>query len=298
VYFAIMGLPSGFWLGYGPEEMYGACALNIWQAQHYGDACIEKIYRSLYLNPALWSDTYATFEAATGHPMTEQYDQFAQDFWMQTYQPVEAISYNLDSLTLGDWSGVLAGGTSLKMSSQRSQVEVAPGWGASAAGKNLVAECAQSAVGRRVLVYGDPNTADPGYPKKGMVTLLATLDGSKHSGAVGKMGDYKRYWVVAINATTTMATPAMDVRLIVPHISDMSPGQSPRTTTWLTLSGAGFGTTPGTATVGGTDATVVNWSDSAAKIAINLTGFTPGDYNVQLKRADGVTTDTMTLTVN
>jgi hypothetical protein len=296
--FANTELPTGFSMGYGSDEAYAACALNIWQAQQYGDACIEKIYDALYLSPALWFDSYAVFQSATGHPMTEQYDQFAQDFWMQTYKPVEGISYGLAPVTLDGWAGLLVGGTVLKMSSERTQVEVASAWGALATGKNLVAECAQSAAGRRVLVYGDSNGAAAGYPDKSKVTLLATLDGSKHSAAAGKVGDYKRYWVVAINATTGVVSPAMDVRLIVPHISGMSPAQSMRTTTWLDLSGSGFGAASGTATVGGVDGTVVTWSDSAAQVAINLTGFTPGVYNVQLKRADGVTTDAVPLTVN
>ena len=296
--FANMELPPGFWLGYGETEAYAACALNIWQAQKYGDACIEKIYDALYLTPSLWYDSYAVFQSATGHAMTEQYDAFAQDFWMQTYEPVVKTSYDIAPVTLGDWTGVLAGGTVLKMSSDRTQVEVASVWGATATGKNLVAECAQSAAGRRVLVYGDTKGGTAAaYPDKATVTLLATLDGTRHSAAAGKMGDYKRYWVVTINATTAVVDPAMDVRLIVPHIASVSPTSYMQSITDLHLSGYGFGTARGTATVGGVEASVLSWADGAVTIRANLTSLTPGVYQVRLTRADGVTTDTVPFTV-
>jgi hypothetical protein len=49
--------------------------------------------------------------------------------------------------------------------------------------------------------------------------------------------------------------------------------------------------------VGGVEAGVLSWADGAVTIRANLTSLSPGVYAVQLKRADGVTTDTVPFTV-
>jgi hypothetical protein len=56
----------------------------------------------------------------------------------------------------------------------------------------------------------------------------------------------------------------------------------------ITISGTGFGTTPGTVVIGGVRMSVTSWSDTQIATSIpNFTGLVPGEYNFDVTTASG-----------
>lgn len=296
-----VSLPGTFNTGYNDEQGYAAGAWAIWLEGAYPGAVLQ-IYQALAFSPLSWANAHGTLKTATGASLATLTREFALAYWGQTYAPVDALSL-VTSAHMGswkDWSGVLVAESRPPLSSQRFDVSIAATFGPSLSGHPVVVRLSGLKGSVEAWVWGDskPCAAPANAGAMTELAVLGTLELSKSLGTWTD-GTFRCLRVLIVNGSSS-ATAGGSARLCAPRIASVSPATgAPSGGYEVTALGSCFGGHEGSAgvTVGGFDATVKSWSDSAITFTMIDVGTSVGEWPVRVHTAEGATTQPVDILV-
>jgi len=280
--FATRSIPSTFTGGYGGEEQYAASALIIWLAKTGGLNVPAKIYQSISGNPLNWERARAVLSSATGITSYDLVTEFALAYWMQTYEPVDALSLGIPDREMRDWTPVIWTQQRPDTSSAALDIRLDPTFAPSLQGKPLVVRAAGEGVSYRVFgCQGLPGLAPQSAQQ------VAHLTSSSPNLQLGSYdGRYAYYRVVGINFTESAAESTFT--FVAPRCNGPSPNMGSKQGGYeVTLGGTGLGSTVGSVHVGGFSAEIVSWSDTGIVFKQINVGDTTGDWPLSITTAEG-----------
>jgi len=302
----INGLPTTLYSGFDAEEAYATSSLFIWIAGRYGASVLPRIYSA---NRTLTIDA---LENAAGAQIYDLYLQFAKTYWttredpMRDLNPVAQIQNDVDPLApfYGTVQPVYHriaadGGASFStarpcLSSIAHAFDFDPPY-LSRVGPDadLVIRSTGLTGGGSAWVYG----IDKEWHESNVrAEYLASIVPSTPSVLVGKVGQWKSWRVVVINAGNSLPVDAT-IRLVVPRITELSPSSgSPRGGYPVRVRGAGLGTAPGEARISGFPTQTSSWSDTEMEFVMPDLGTASGVWQVQVTTAEGARTNPLGFT--
>ncbi len=295
----ILTLPTGFWLGYDQYQSYAASPWPIWMNQTYPGSV-----REVYAN---WDndDSYATFEKATGDSMVEMYDQFAEAFWTQSFEPFKTGVFDLDAAVESQTGAsprsemsthaVTVGGVRPTMSSYRYTLSLADAFKPQVADRMAAVRTTGLTGAARVVIYGEnlPPAVQPSAPKK-----IVQLTDTKTSASLGKIDAYRTYRIIVINPSK-VGTPDVRVSVVVPNITSLSPASGSTAGGYsVTVNGSGFGTQQGSVSISGQATTIQTWADNRVVFTMPNVGLGTGSLLVTVRTAEDVPSNAQTFTFN
>ena len=282
--FPTVTFPSGFWLGYTPEQAYGAGAFIIWLAKTGGADDVLRIYQTLENNPGYWGDSSATFLAATGRTIGALLSDFAPAFWLQAYDPIKP--YPFWSGLLRDFSQFSGASVGLTISTDASRAaSIAPkeSFRAALTGQPMVVRAPGLPDGARIEVWEDSASAaaPPAAP-----VLVGMLSGSEPIVDLGTfpaaLGCYR---LVAVPSPGAGMTAGVTVEAV--HVMGITPLSGMRTGGYpVTLSGSGFGDKKGIVMIGPATVSpdsVTAWTDTSIVFTMPGMGTTTGVQSVDVR---------------
>ncbi len=291
----IRTLPAGFYFGFSQAESYAASPWAIWLEATYPGS-VRKVYEK-------WgnTDSYATFEAATGTPIGTMYDQFAEEFWTQRFEPLKNLVLDLDTaiqgqtstsprVTMTDWPGISVGAVRPVMSSYRHTFSLSDAFKSQVAGRPAAVRTTGLTGVARVLVYGEnrPPEVQPDAPTK-----LLTLDDSRTAGNLGPVDRYRTYRIIVVNASK-VNVPNVQVTVVVPRITSLSPvGGKGSGGYAVNVTGTGLGTQQGKILLGGQEVSINFWSDTSVSFTMPNVGDNTSIWQITLRTAEDVATNVL-----
>ena len=85
--------PYDAWNGMSTAEMYAAMSLAEYLFQNYGDSAIFNTFQSMGIELGNEIDVAEAIERVTKKDFGDFYEQFAQDYWLQKYEPVKSWNF-------------------------------------------------------------------------------------------------------------------------------------------------------------------------------------------------------------
>jgi hypothetical protein len=293
-----VAFPSGFSWDYTPEQAYGAGAFIIWMADTYGAASVLDIYDTLAFRPSYWYDAPATFQEATGKTVPQLVAEFAPEFWLQSYEPVNSFTFwSRLPVTISDFDGKTL---SLDMgadSSRGASVAPIPAFRPHLLDETMVARATGLPVGATVNVYRDTalSSATPASP-----LLIGTLSSLTPVLDLGLFDDSVGcYRLVAVTPPGAAMSVAVTVEPV--HVVTRTPQGGGKTGGYaVTLDGFGFGDQPGFVMMGAAmvrGSAITSWTDTRIVFTMPDMGETTGEQVVQVQPVIGGISNGVTFTV-
>jgi hypothetical protein len=263
------GLPDG-WGAVAADFVYGSSAWLNWLTWKQGPDPVRKLYEALDWNPANWTSAYATLATVGDKPVGELLRDFAEDFWLQRFDPVSKVSASalLDAAGFDGsmmFAGVLGATKFLAerpaLSSMRYAMKITNEQAAMVATGEAVLRVTGLGPEADVSVWTQPNfTMDADNP-----TLVARLD-EAHPLQVLTQVTAGSWWLVH-NRWATSGSVGGKLTLELPRISALQPGAA-KPAALLTISGQQFGAGKGDVFIGGVQAVVQTWSTSLVVVKV------------------------------
>jgi hypothetical protein len=286
--FPATSLPSTFQFGYDTDQGYAAGALAIW-LERQSSGCLLKIYQALEWSPSNWADAHGVLTSECGQtPGALVYD-FGEDYWTQTFPPVQGLAIGASPKTWSDWAGISVPASVAKLASTRLDVRFDPTFKPSLAGRQVVARLSNPG-DTVVRIHGD--TVPPTAPV-GTLTDLATLSSGRGAVILGDVSAFTSMRAVIIHPTSSASTNPT-LRIVAPHVAQLVPSQGrPSGGYTVTVNGTGFGNSTGKAYVSGFAQTVNSWADGSVTFQMFNAGTSQGEWDVRLETVEGASTNTM-----
>lgn len=291
-------LPFGFTFGYSTAEGYAAAPWPVWLSNKNGE-CIRKVYEALDSDPLAWENHRGVVAEACGKTIQRLYRDFARDYWLQNFAPMEMIDLNTllyangktVALTMNDAGDITFTDSRPGLSSIRYSVQPNQACLDKFAGREAVIRfrCNSEDLLSDVYVYGDraSSTSIPSQPVE-LATFYAPTSGSC---VVNNLASHKSYRFIIANGTAGRTfTPTL--RIVFPTISGLSPTSGKKTGGYtVTLTGRGFGTATGSISISGSPVSISSWNDTTIKFIMPNVGDNTASWNIVVRTEENVATN-------
>lgn len=294
----LAGLPGG-WGGVERDYVYGSSAWILWLGWKLGDQSVRSLYEALEWNETNWASVPATFLDATGRSVSSLMGDFAEDFWLQRYPPLEDLSWSaaLSAIGIPSTLTVTAQGSAPfdlsgrpPLSSRRIRLDVSSALVTSLGTGDVVFRATGLGAGAELSVWQEGiATVDPQAPE-----LLVRLTDAAPL-AIRSSLSFGTHWLLHNRYASTGAGPAASVVVDVPRILSLSPSSAGAGTV-VQVTGQDLGATKGVIRVGGQPVTATSWSATGAQFTMPSLPST-SSTTVRLITSEGARTNDAVLTV-
>lgn len=300
----IKTLPGGFTWGYSEAEGYAAAPWPIWLSKNNGE-CIRKVYEELDSSPLNWERHYSVIATACGKTIQRLYRDFAKDYWLQNFSPMDMIDLNTllygagksVALTMSVTGDISFSDTRPAMSSIRYSIQPSQECLDQFPGRQAVIrfQCNNSdAILSDLYVFGDRAGAT-GIPNQStLVTTFYAPDRASY--VVDNLAAYRTYrFIIANGASSNEFRPS--IRIVFPTITGIGPSSGKNTGGYtVTVTGKGFGEEKGSISIAGSSVQINSWNDTTIKFLMPSVGDTVGSWDITVRTVEDVATNSKTFT--
>ncbi len=292
----LAGLPSS-WGGVSDPYIYGSSVWVLWLSWKKGTAMVRKLYEALDWSPSAWASVYTTLQSATGDSASTLMREFAEDFWLQRFTPVDklALGAELAGVGPGNTMTLTATGdqplplTRPPLSSRRYRLDIPSALHTALGTGDLVLRVIDLDDGAELSVWSEASlTPDPAAPEE-----KARLSKDEPMIVLDEL-ETGSWWIIHNNWSTSVTSEGT-FTIDVPRVTGLTPTSASEGTI-VQVSGQDLGTTKGELRVGGQPVQSGQWGPSG-------TWFTMPDFpntqsvTVSITTSDGAKTNALTLQV-
>lgn len=271
VVLTLAGFPNS-WKGMSGDVIYGSAIWSLWLAAQYGDAAVRKLYTLLNGNKSYWVDPRKTFSDATGKSIITLMHDFAEDFWLNRFDPITKVRWGDDLIKLKKntvWTLTAKGGFTSNLvgrpalSSRRYLLNLSQkALDAVGAGDVVILASGMGSWAELSLWRDQANALNPGKP-----TLIKRLTDAAPV-VVLHAPKAQKIWMIH-NRSATSGIGNGYVTVAAPRLKSLSPGviKMGNLQTY-DLIGMDFGSAKGKVHMAGADVQVTGWQPTSVRVVL------------------------------
>jgi len=303
--------PYDNWGSLGVEQMNAIMSMAVYLQSKYGSDAVLMSFVNLQADWDVVTGVQKSIEMITSKPFDEFYEEFAREYWLQTFEPVKSWTF-IDNLPnypelnaiypkpIHDPVNTIPVGDMGQLSSRMYKIYAGGGELPESFTDTLaigsVVSIANTCTGMKFYFFDSGKNEISDLKFEGASD--PPFDQIYYEKRLGELTSTGPLYMLAMDSSYKYtASCAPTINLEQPTITSVSPSsvQKGQTVT-VAVSGAGFGTEAGQVIIGGVSVTPITWTSTSITFSWN-SGSTPGSVTVAIIHKKSAMSNRKTVTI-
>ena len=303
--------PYDQWGGLGVEQMNAIMSMAVYLQSKYGNTAVLQTFINLQADWDVVTGVQQSIEKVTAKPFDQFYEEFAREYWLQTFEPVKSWTF-IDNLPnspelnaiypkpIHDPVNALSVSDMGQLSSKMYKIYAGGGdlpesfTDAMAIGS--VASIANTCTGMKFYFFDSNKNEIPDLKFEGVSD--SPFDQIYYDQRLGQLTSTAPLYLLAIDSSykyTAACSPA--ITLEQPTVTGVYPATVVKDqTVTITASGAGFGAEAGQVSIGGVSVTPLTWTPTSVTFSWS-SGSLPRTVTVKITHKKGALSNGKPVTI-